>query len=285
MILVDGDKLLVSTDGPSWIDDHSAFFPRHEVSVFDGVQTKTLYDKVSAEIHAIGYVYKLGVNPETRVNGLLPFIFTYRALDPHVTRFDKNCRLVSDANRVQDRICVLLEQPMLADTKLLCWADRDRDFVIVRCTIETLGKTAFQMDFTYNRDQNGEWVPQAWKAAVVNDETQKLLMGTQSVVTEYGIKEAVSPGDFTVSFPAGTYVQDYESGVDYIVRANGTKRIITSEENERGATYEELMAGEPGFSWSQILGWIFAGVAALAAVIVISLWLRRRAQGKAVLDA
>ena len=84
---------------------------------------------------------------------------------------------------------------------------------------------------------------------------------------------------------AGTYVQDYESGVDYIVRANGTKRIITSEENERGATYEELMAGEPGFSWSQILGWIFAGVAALAAVIVISLWLRRRAQGKAVLDA
>jgi hypothetical protein len=65
-------------------------------------------------------------------------------------------------------------------------------------------------------------------------------------VLAYEINPKTSPEDFTIEFPAGTWVTDEMQGIDYIVRPGGEKRLITMAEKTAQLSYEQLLNSETG---------------------------------------
>ena len=95
-----------------------------------------------------------------------------------------------------------------------------------------------QTDIFYKKCERGDSVVSGWKISKFG-EGGAVLSTVESVVTDAEINLPLDPSEFTIDFPAGTYVDNLAGPQDYIVRSDGSRRFIASSENDK--SYEELL--------------------------------------------
>ncbi len=155
--------------------------------------------------------------------------------------------VVSREETVDGRACLLLRQRADASQHKivnLLYVDPAREFVVLKWAEEVNGKLSAEIDISYAQDALIGWVPSGWSLVFmpggVIDER------CTSTVTGYALNEQLADKLFVIDFPPGTYVDDRESGEQYLLQPGGEKRFIAPEERRRGATWGQLMETEYG---------------------------------------
>lgn len=270
--------------GRIWSSHRGGYVDEEAISLFDGHLCKTLFPSSqlgfpSAHIYQ-GTASKVGNNLR-----VLPLSLALRPFDKTLGMFDPARLVLTDKRGVTDgRTCLILryeERPTWSDPALV-WVDPERGFLPLRCEQKRRGATVQSISISYLRDAKHGWVPSAWTNTQLAPKTGEVVNSVTAKVTQYHINETIPDATFDVSFPPGTYVHDYRTNKEYILREGKPPRPVLEGELQEGArNYQELLHSEPpGSSGNRRLWGLVALNLALfiAIVAVVVLWRRRRKQ-------
>lgn len=177
--------------------------------------------------------------------GIVPVLIAFRPLHPYLSTFrmfQKRFRLARGGTPIAGRRCVVAQEHAPAGaSRASLFLDPDRDFAIMRMVVQDgNGREGQVFTFDEYREVEGQWVPTRWTAR---------HPGTidESAVTELSVNGRVDPQELHVDFPYGTWVRQVGEANSYIVKANGTRRVVSRRESP-GATYDDLLRTESGDS-------------------------------------
>jgi hypothetical protein len=247
-LTMDGDLFRYTCDAPRWRPDEGCFMRQSYTSVFDGT---TCYVHFGAfadgslptnSAFPVGYVAKKNASNDLVDYHLWGALLTFRPVYTTTRLLDAPAPwvLTADQGVIAGRRCWLLKK-MSGRISDVCWVDVPRASSIARYERMVEGKVLFRVDISLQATEPDGWIPVAWHWTVT---------GTgpgNARVTKHTINEPVDPAQFELHFPAGTWVQGgLSDNRIYIVRPDGTKRIVTEEEQLRGARYLDLVNTESG---------------------------------------
>ncbi len=130
-------------------------------------------------------------------------------------------------------------------SKITMWLDSARDFLPIR-QIRTLRDwTYFQCDVMECERASAGWIPSAWSFSTLRADGS-LDTSMEVRVTTCEVNQPIAKEEFRLAIPVGAWVEDFETGEQYLLRKGGDKRIIYPEELGSGISYEELVTSEPG---------------------------------------
>ena len=128
------------------------------------------------------------------------------------------------------------------------WIDPARNHLILRFVVQNERYLQRRTNFEYVNHAEHGWVPNGWLIESF-DESGAITQSIEASVSEFQINPAVSPTDFTIQFPVGTYVDDLPTKGFYIQKENGNERRILV--SEKGASYNTLLNTESGMAATQ----------------------------------
>ena len=137
---------------------------------------------------------------------------------------------------VDDRTCLIL-----TDREKTVWVDPAIDFMPVRYFETENGVRRRSIEIKYAPDSQHGWVPVSWTNENAN-ELGKTVDSFKMTVAECQIGEPIPKATFEPQYPPESLVRDYENDEHYILRKDGTRRMIL--ESETGKTYQELLRAD-----------------------------------------
>jgi hypothetical protein len=189
---------------------------------------------------------------------------------------------------VSSRPCLLVESsrgPLVESF----WIDASRDYSILRYRTAFQGATETQLDCSYERSPGGCWVPVDWTATKFYAPKDIVSALIHVKVKEYVVNPTFAADEFSITFPPGTVVSDGRPAggprggrvVDYLVKEDGSKRVITPAEAQ--ASYETLLKTESGKAATppakRPSRWLWvAANCVLIALLGILFYIRRRSR-------
>jgi hypothetical protein len=99
------------------------------------------------------------------------------------------------------------------------------------------------MDLDYRHDATHGWVVTGWDVTMMARQG-KVSESSKTTVTSLEVNGTLPSRDFENAFPAGAVVHDNLSHEAWIVRSDGSKRMIAR--HERRLTYEQLVESDRG---------------------------------------
>jgi hypothetical protein len=176
---------------------------------------------------------------------LVPLLMTYRPFHPTLGVFEhfrQRFRVVTGTHVVNGRQCILLkDNPRpLSDIVVSLFLDPERDFVLMRQTLDAKGVECGRIEFLEYKQTDANWVLIRWKSTQVTGSIDG------SHVSEFALNDPVDPKEFKLEFPAGTWVSETVSPTMYIVKEAGKRRIITRNELISGKKYEDFLKTDTG---------------------------------------
>lgn len=163
------------------------------------------------------------------------------------------------------------------------WVDDDGTYALRRLIRSFSGVPFQQIDVLESGVDSMAWVPRKWRVtALKQDGSVETIL--ESTVTTMRLNQPLGSETFELGFPAGTWVNDADEDLTYIIRPDGTRRIVTREDLLSGARYQELYTSETGTDsrgrrapgpWSFV---VFGGVVVLAVGVSLArrYWRTRR---------
>ncbi len=160
-----------------------------------------------------------------------------------------------ESHRVAKRVvldsveCLVLEKlrrSMVDDAEL--WLQGKPPFLPIRIIGYTRAQRSSELTIEYAHVAGEGWHPSGWKRTWFT-ENGGYAMAADATVRSHDFAPAVRDSDFTIDFPSGTWVRDTSQPgkpIEYIVREDGSKRIILKDELRRGARYQDLIETETG---------------------------------------
>lgn len=126
------------------------------------------------------------------------------------------------------------------------WVDPAREYLPCRCLLERSGNVIYDLSIEYRKDESGQWVPKKWNAKSFGMDG-KLESIHRIQVLECSINRPVGDKAFDITFPYGTWVNEYRDGESrsYLVFKGGRRRYLSGSERDV-RQYEQLMADGPG---------------------------------------
>jgi hypothetical protein len=118
------------------------------------------------------------------------------------------------------------------------FVDEADEFLIRRIVVGSRDAMQCQTDLFYKKSESGDSVVSGWKISKFGEDGA-VISTVESVVTNAEFNLSLDRSEFTIDFPAGTYVNNLEGPQDYIVRSDGSKRLVAGSENDK--SYEELL--------------------------------------------
>ena len=253
---------------------------------WNGQELRSLRDRHAAK-------YQKGAIDSRTTDLLMDLAYRppFRALWPMISLYSPinlgGYRLAKERAQIGAHACAILKRlGRQAGHEDEIWIDLDRGFLILRTVGYWEGRLARQMDVEYEETAGFGWRPTRWTTSLVRaDGTYDCVYTAE--VTAFGVPAAPTPSDFTIDFPAGTWIYDKrqrDHAREYIVRPDNTWRLILDSERRHGATYEQLLNSETGGAFNQNQsatrrvvwgGGSIVGVV-LAAVGCAAAWRRRR---------
>jgi hypothetical protein len=219
-----------------------------DVSVTNGVVSKALNNFAWARRYPTGTVYRHATSDTVMEIGTLPVRAVCMMLDGAISGIQglPTMRVGETAN--PDAIILSRVTEPSGDCREYEF-DRSKDCQLVRATgLKWGGKVSSNMSIDYARHETGEWLPVSWSfVSLRQDGFTRYQCDARMERAEVGLEFEDSV--FEIEFPPGTMVSDYrpdaegyKSGsksADYILKADGSKRIVGSD--ERGLSYDELL--------------------------------------------
>lgn len=161
-----------------------------------------------------------------------------------------NLRVLPSRPVVEGRPCLVIEEPLddcgESGSRRL-WIDPSRGSLIVRYIVaDSGGSVQWQHDVEYDRESEGIWLPAQVTVLRLNrfgDAHDEMSFIRESA----SLNVELPPETFSGDFPPGTWVCDHVAGEQYLVRADGTRRLLAFNEILAGTSYAELLSdGSPG---------------------------------------
>jgi hypothetical protein len=163
--------------------------------------------------------------PYPLVAGLVtvkPITLLYRPLITEVTEFDlRTCTLKDRDAMVDGTLCWVITDVLKAQPALSygLWLDPARDFIPLRYQSWVYGDNSVRLDIDYRQDEELGWMPTSWEMTHLNLDGD--LSTTNSCrVTKAAVNLEVPESEFRVAFPAGTFVTDKITGIEYVQDAD-----------------------------------------------------------------
>ncbi len=253
--MFEGGKLRYSANHPGVWAPGMEFFQREEEDAWDGRIGKSLVGGRPGDT----FDYRGHVVPdrERAAPGLLPLRPILAHYWPSRGQVGSLRRLSLTGRRGKMDIssCIVLEGSPGVDARTgvnrSIWLDPQRGYIVRRWMAAQDGKSLLQTDVFYSEDPGHGWVPSHWKT-LEHRPDGTLRQSIEATVVEQSINTAIEPEAFQLEFPPGTLVTDLRvpcGDGDYqkfVIRPNGTKRIVLAAELARGATLQELFDTPPG---------------------------------------
>ncbi len=279
IVTLDGPKIRYSSEGQVTWDIKGNPFEQSSVMTFDGEKVKSYTPR--GTLGTPGGLILPGAPQHTQLISLLPLFLAYRATYPGlqqpltISEFEKTKEVAA----IDGRNCVALRlyarPPARGENTL--WVDAERDFLPRRYTSSLNGKVHLQLDINYEADADNGWVPSAWRF-VYYSSGGGLAESGDTKVGKYEINIPVDPGEFDVTFPPGTIVNEgkEEGIVKYIVREGVEKRLIT--EADRGKSYEDVLNEDSNRIglWKTATGFFAVGLI----IALVILWRRKLSRSR-----
>lgn len=264
-------RVRMEYDGRVWSTREHKYVSSHGIDEFNG--------KVSESFFPVGpsgfpgaHISRGSAAEIARDARILPIRLVYRPIDTVMGVVNPQLLVVTNEREIVNaRPCIILKS-----TRERIWVDPERDFVPVRYSRTRRGTIDRTIEIAYARnDQNG-WVPKEWTNVRFEPKGNTLDSMTLRV-TEFTINKDIPDSLFKNEYPVGTWVHNYITDEEYIVREGGAKRPIRPGEYD-GTNYEELRDSEPPESgksrfWKYI---IIANLAALIVVVLAFIYFRRK---------
>jgi hypothetical protein len=286
-LVVKEDWMHFTRNGPQWIPDLERFLTKRYESAFDGSESRAFYEKSGEDpsVHHLGFIGKDKKCQDVTNYEIWPILFHYRPTHPKVGRFaSAQWTLLQAGVTLRGRPCAILRRDGSLNEET-CWVDVDRQSSIVRYVVKSPGY-AIQTDVDYRDDPSNGWVPTTWKLQNLSGDMQNIQFSSDATVTGFALNGAVRDEEFRLVFPVGTDVSDAPRNQRYLVKPDGGQRLITRDEELRGAKYEDYVGTESGMAglarpsaWKAWLVRLTVIVVALAGSV--ALWRRLRRSRKA----
>lgn len=246
LLLFSAEQLRYESFGPQWNDAKKAFTPFRLTTTWNGSESYVFQDPEGFWNGGIGtrMVFFQGLRT------FEPLIWTYRLVDSGWSDFDvRTASVGATLAQAGGEPCVVLEHSIAFSRDTITrrlFLSRDRQFLVTRYEMARDTKVIEQLNIEYDTSPQGIMVPVRWSK--IEGDPDAPFTVEQSVVTSYELNLPVAPPPetFALTFPPTTWVQEYRSKEPYIVREDGSRRIITEAEIMRGATYEDLLATPSG---------------------------------------
>lgn len=202
--LLEGTKLRVDEGQAMWNGTEMASVRRTVLMDRDG--RKSL--EVGARPAPQGGISRDGSYTEATATNWRPLTRLVRGLDPGMRTFRIDDLVVTGVKSVVNgRACEQLVQKLSAGDRMEYWLDPARDWVLVRESYVHSGVQQTQHDIEYERHPEGGWVPTGWDHRSTAGGNHPVSV-SKTRVTAVAINQPIAPGEFTLTFPAGTQVLD-----------------------------------------------------------------------------
>lgn len=271
VLVLDGSKVRVETNHPSW--SGSRFVPSRRVEVSDGRTTTTLFpDGVGSDRRPQGAVDPGVSHGEARSARWLPVTMAVRGLTPGVTESPLTGLQPGHAvEEIDGDRCREYTEPGSPGTQVRYWLAPTKGYVVRRARWSGARGVTKQTDVRYREDAAVGWVPSGWVTAEYTPDGRAVVTETVTVTTAR-LNEPVPEDAFRVAFPPGTLVADAAAQKEYRVGPDGAWREVDPAERIR-------LAGRPPqpgpVTWWQLALFAWIGVAVTLGVL-LAVWLRRR---------
>jgi hypothetical protein len=211
-------------------------------STFDGTRQRSLKEPDVEMAFPYGRVYKASdVATDLDLLHLEPIFACYSLTSSHrsVLNLD-SCYVEVEPTFLDSRPLVVLNGVSLPDGAGIrsVFVDEADECLIRRIVVGSRDAMQCQTDLFYKKSESGDSVVSGWKISKFGEDGA-VISTVESVVTNAEFNLSLDRSEFTIDFPAGTYVDNLAGPQNYIVRSDGSKRLIAGSENDK--SYEELL--------------------------------------------
>jgi thiol-disulfide isomerase/thioredoxin len=258
-LVLDGEKTRESWDGTEWDDMRDEFVPNSFWTASDGHTSRLFFEvfkgsPISSHPFPSGSIGNghglLSVDGNYHIE--LP-LFSVRPLDPLMgcTRNpwgkEPTGPVELSTRMLGEWECTVIGQSFGAIRREI-WVDRKADCSIRRYLITHGGNIFYQIDATFARDDKAGWLPASWHidSWLGNVHALRHALSASANVTKLEVNPTIDVAEFRPKFPVGTMVNDGPKGEAYLVKPDGSSRIVLFEENSAGIKYDRLLATETG---------------------------------------
>jgi hypothetical protein len=272
-IAVNGNqRARLDYDGKSFVSKGNGYLDQRQIETWVNSVQKVLF--LSGQQDFPNAHISMNANcPPARRPRALPIMMVYRSLDNKIGVFDSNkLQLMKDKSIVDGQLCLILK-----DDESKLWIDPAKDYVPIRYQMIRRANIARSIDIKYITDSQHGWVPKSWKQVELG--ADGIIQDSVTVdISAYKISDEISDETFEVSYPPGTWVRDYIRDESYILREDGSRRMVLKSED--GKDYEDLVRPNPPnltlrhSYWIAVVG-IFL-LAVFVAVLIFRILKRRR---------
>lgn len=242
-IILDGDKMLHSIAGETWLPSADHFLPDKMISVCDGMIARTVHirDEQTDAVHSAGFIHDKAVHPDRWNLFLAPVLRHYRPLSAQLGTFDPAKWEILKTDAIVDDVpCIQIREA--TDTvhrHHLLWVDPAKDMSLVRLETHFEGRLASRLAVKHRLDAKHGWVPESWE--VFRYTNGKLINSGVCVLVDLKRNEGVDDATFNLEFPPATFVTDYATSEAFIVRPDGTAYEVTEADRKNRLTYTQLV--------------------------------------------
>ncbi|MFO0896794.1 MAG: hypothetical protein U0836_05115 [Pirellulales bacterium] len=284
-----GDQFYARRSGPHWQSELNEFVEGEQIAAL-GAEEGTLFSQaVVPVVEPRAHVLPAGRFRESRSISNLPLFLSLRARTEKSGAIDRDgaWTVAPVAVAIDGHDCVVVERlaavyhPELAKGELreTYWVDPARDFCIRRFERTLGGLVELQVEIDY-ADPTQAWLPTQWKSVVYGGPEAVSSRQYEARLLTHSVNPELPARRLQAELPVGTAVENVTTREAWIIRPQGQRRIVTKEERERGATYAQLLASEPGQAalppwqpWRALAG---AAALLLSAAAVASRWRAKR---------
>lgn len=237
--------------GPQWFGSRKAFMDREYFAAWDGKVGKSFYALVEGldDGYPIGFMGDSSSDWDTR--HLFPILFHLRPFnDQYAPLTSLQYMIDPDLALVGEKHCVRLIQKEKIENLTQCefYLDPAQDYSVALCMVRRKDRLVWRLDIDYEKTLSGEILPQGWRDVSFYDDG-RIRESTQASELQFSNRLKFEPSVFAPEFPTAALVTDRTGGKKaevYLVRKDGSKRIVTSAERKGGIHYQDYLETDSG---------------------------------------
>jgi hypothetical protein len=280
---LDGKQVFVLRDAqlrfertaPQWSEKRGCLILQHSVFVPD-----TLLHTQGVLSVPFGTVRKESRPFRPDFRSTLPIALIYRAtaqVFPALTNFRATLERVRDSIEGRDCPRVTFQDGDDDAITVTVSVDPTRACLPLRVVGKKRHEARYQISLEYRRVDSAEkWQPTAWTTTIFGP-NGAFFESLSARIGRCEINGKIVPEEFALDFPPGTWVRDHRQEIEYVVRADGSHRLVLPEEQDV-RNYDRILTTEPGGAApgaKREAGWQF-GILLFATVAIAVLCLATR---------
>jgi hypothetical protein len=270
-VWVDGSKHRYETSGLTSFDPiQLSFVAERYVSVADGTYVRSSRSQ-SDPSASPGYPSGLVRKAKRPIDSCVPtsrvFMVTCRAVDRVLACYDADSlKLTGQASKIGDDLCYSLLQKDRDSSEAILWVNPKQEFTVVRIEEIVDGRLDQRYSISYVKNENAGWVPNTWEIVTL-EKNRSMRRMQQGTLKQAEINSSIPAKSFTDIYPVGCRVVDEGASKEYILRTDGTQRILTK--SDRKLKYEEIVQGDVRTQANRT-AWLYALVLCTVAVVLFA---------------